>query len=130
KLGDNARAALITRGLAEMLRLGSALGAQRETLMGLSGLGDLVLTATSTQSRNTSLGVELGKGHKLAAVLASRTSVAEGVATAGAITKLAASVGVDMPVSLAVDAIVNHNADIGAVIQGLLSRPFRPEGDG
>ena len=130
KLGDNARAALITRGLAEMLRLGRALGAERESLMGLSGLGDLVLTATSTQSRNMSLGIALGRGERLADILAARTSVAEGVATAGAIAKLAAKLTLDMPIALAVDAIVNRGAEIPAVIQALLNRPFRPEGDG
>ena len=129
KLGDNARAALVTRGLAEMLRLGRALGADRESLMGLSGLGDLVLTATSEQSRNMSLGVALGRGERIHDVLAARTSVAEGVATSAAVAKLAAKLGVDMPICVAVDAIVNRGAEIGAVIQSLLSRPFRPEGE-
>lgn len=127
RLGDNARAALVTRGLAEIQRLGRALGAQPATLMGLSGLGDLVLTCTSEQSRNFSLGVALGRGQSATDVLASRTSVAEGVATAGAVVTLAARLGIEMPISAAVDAIVNHGAAIDEVVNSLLARPFRAE---
>lgn len=127
KLGDNARAALVTRGLAEIQRLGRRLGAQPATLMGLSGLGDLVLTCTSDQSRNYSLGVALGRGQRAADVLGARTSVAEGVTTAAAVVTLAKRLGIDMPISAAVDAIVNHGAAIDAAINALLSRPFRPE---
>jgi glycerol-3-phosphate dehydrogenase (NAD(P)+) len=127
RLGDNARAALVTRGIAEIQRLGRALGAQPATLMGLSGLGDLVLTCTSEQSRNFSLGVALGRGQSATDVLASRTSVAEGVATAGAVVTLAARLGIEMPISAAVDVIVNHGAAIDEVVTSLLARPFRAE---
>lgn len=127
RLGDNARAALITRGLAEMARLAIAKGGRRETLMGLSGLGDLTLTCTSLQSRNHSLGVALGEGKKLADILAARRSVAEGVTSARAALGLAARLGVEMPIVQAVDRILHHGAEIGAVIEGLLARPFRSE---
>ena len=126
-LGENARAALITRGLAEIIRLGTALGARPETLTGLSGLGDVVLTCSSNQSRNTSLGFALGQGQKLSEILATRTSVAEGIATATATLGLANRHGVDMPVTRAIDMILRENADIDEVISGLLSRPLRNE---
>ena len=126
-LGDNARAALITRGLAEMVRLAVAKGGRRETLMGLSGLGDLTLTCTATQSRNCSLGAALGAGQSLAQILGGRRSVAEGVDTAAAVTELAARLGIDMPIVGAVDAILHHGAGIDATIQSLLTRPFRAE---
>ncbi len=127
RFGDNARAALITRGLAEMARLGGALGARAETLMGLSGLGDLTLTCTSRQSRNMSLGFALGEGRGLADILAERQSVAEGVHSAAAVVALAARWGVEMPICRAVDAILNHGAAIEETIDGLLARPFRGE---
>jgi glycerol-3-phosphate dehydrogenase (NAD(P)+) len=127
-LGDNARAALITRGLAEIARLAHAKGARAETLMGLSGAGDLVLTCNNIQSRNFSLGVALGEGARLNDVLAGRTSVAEGVFSAAAVTALARRVGVVMPISAAVDAVLNRGADLDATIAGLLSRPFKAEG--
>lgn len=126
-LGDNARAALITRGLAEIARLGARLGARAETLMGLSGLGDLTLTCSSLQSRNMSLGAALGQGRALADVLGERRSVAEGVYTARAVTKLAAAKGVDMPLCQAVDALLNHGADLDAIIDALMTRPFKTE---
>ena len=126
-LGDNAGAALITRGLAEMARLGAALGARRETLMGLSGLGDLVLTCTHEQSRNFSLGMAIGQGSSLDDYLAGRPTVAEGVASAQATVLLAARHDVDMPIAAAVDAVLNRGADIDAEIAGLLARPFTPE---
>jgi glycerol-3-phosphate dehydrogenase (NAD(P)+) len=127
ELGDNARAALITRGIAEIVRLGIAKGARSETLMGLSGLGDLVLTCNSDLSRNMSLGILLGEGMQLVDILESRTSVAEGVATADAVTLLARRLGIEMPICTAVDGIVNHFAGIDAAIKTLLARPFRPE---
>ncbi len=127
RFGDNARAALITRGLAEMVRLGVALGGRAETLMGLSGLGDLTLTCTSRQSRNNSLGVALGEGRPLADILGERQTVAEGVHSAAAVVALAERIGVDMPICAAVDAILNRGAQIGEVIEGLLARPFRGE---
>ncbi|KPF86913.1 glycerol-3-phosphate acyltransferase [alpha proteobacterium AAP38] len=126
-LGDNARAALITRGLAEIARLGARLGARAETLMGLSGLGDLTLTCSSLQSRNMSLGAALGQGRSLEEVLGERRSVAEGVYTACAVTKLAAAKGVDMPLCQAVDALLNHGADLDAIIDALMTRPFKTE---
>ncbi len=128
KLGDNTRAALITRGLAEMARLGLAKGGKPETLMGLSGLGDLTLTCNGPQSRNMSLGMAMGEGRPLKEILAERNSVAEGVFNAESVTALAASLGIEMPICTAVDQVINHGADIDAAIEGLLSRPFRPEG--
>ena len=127
-LGDNARAALITRGLAEMVRLAVAKGGKPATLMGLSGLGDLVLTCTAMQSRNCSLGAALGSGQSLAAVLGARHSVAEGVATAAAVAALAQRLGIDMPIVTAVDAILHRGAVIDEAIRGLLGRPFKLEG--
>ena len=122
-LGDNARAAIITRGLVEMARLSIAKGGRPETLMGLSGIGDLTLTCNAMQSRNFSLGVALGQCRTLSDILAERNSVAEGVDTAAAVTALAGQLQVDMPICLAVNAIVNHNADTDATIAGLLARP-------
>ena len=126
-LGDNAKAALMTRGLAEIVRLGLAKGAKAETLMGLSGIGDLVLTCNAMQSRNFSLGVALGQGEALDGILAARTSVAEGVFSAASVSELAANLSVDMPLSVAVDGILNHFADIDATIEGLLARPAGAE---
>jgi len=127
KLGDNARAALVTRGLAEIARLANAKGAQPETVMGLSGLGDLVLTCNAMQSRNFSLGVALGEGAALDDVLAERRSVAEGVHTAASVVALADRLGIEMPISGAVDAVLNRGADLDTTIAGLLARPFRAE---
>ncbi len=127
KLGDNARAALITRGLAEVTRLGRARGARPETLMGLSGLGDLTLTCTSRLSRNYSLGVALGEGETLAALMAGRRSIAEGVFSAEATLALAQQLDVEMPITGGVDAILNQGAPIEAAIEALLARPFRAE---
>ncbi len=128
-LGHNARAALITRGLAEITRLGRALGARPETLMGLSGLGDLTLTCTGALSRNLSLGMALGRGETLEDVLAARRSVAEGLYTAHAVGILARRHQVDMPLCQAVDAVLNHQACIDETIHRLLDRPFRAETD-
>jgi glycerol-3-phosphate dehydrogenase (NAD(P)+) len=127
RLGDNARAALITRGLAEIVRLGRARGARPETLMGLSGLGDLTLTCTSGLSRNYALGVALGEGETLDALMAGRRGVAEGVFSAGAAVALAEKLGVQMPISVGVDGILNRGAPIEAAIEALLARPFRAE---
>jgi glycerol-3-phosphate dehydrogenase (NAD(P)+) len=127
RLGDNARAALITRGLAEIVRLGLAKGAEPETFLGLCGLGDITLTCNATQSRNFSLGLALGQGETLEAVLAARHSVAEGVFTASSVVGLARRLGVDMPISEAVDGILNAGADVEATIAGLLARPFKAE---
>ena len=126
-LGENARAALLTRGLAEMTRLGAAKGAKAETFMGLSGLGDLALTCGSPQSRNMSLGVALGQGKALAEILGERRSVAEGVTTATAVVGLAKRLGVEMPIASAVDSVLHHGADIDKTIDGLLRRPLKAE---
>jgi glycerol-3-phosphate dehydrogenase (NAD(P)+) len=128
KLGDGARAALITRGFAELTRLGLAMGAKAETLSGLCGLGDLVLTCASLTSRNTSLGAALGEGRALKDILAERRSVAEGMESAPAVVALAAKYNVEMPICAAVDAIVGERIGVDAAIAALLSRPFRAEG--
>lgn len=125
--GDNARAALITRGLAEIGRLIVALGGRNETLMGLSGLGDVTLTCTSNRSRNYALGVALGQGNTLASLLEGRHTVAEGVASAGAVAAMAAAHGVDMPIVSAVDAVLHKKADLDETVRALLTRPFRAE---
>jgi glycerol-3-phosphate dehydrogenase (NAD(P)+) len=127
KLGDGARAALITRGFAELTRLGLAMGAKAETLSGLCGLGDLVLTCCSLTSRNTSLGAALGDGRKLADILAERRSVAEGMESAPAVVALAARHKVEMPISEAVNAIVSESIGVDEAIAALLSRPFKAE---
>ena len=119
----SARAALITRGFAELARLGLALGVRRETLTGLSGLGDLILTCSSSKSRNFSLGLALGQGEALADVLGSRRGVSEGVYTAGVVTAIATKAGVDMPIAEAVNAIVAGQSTPDAEIARLLSRP-------
>ncbi len=126
-LGDNARAALITRGLAEMMRLAVACGGQAETLMGLAGLGDLVLTCNAMQSRNFSLGEALGRGERLADVLAARGGVTEGVFSAEAVVSRASALAVDMPIVRAVDAVLNRGADIDLTIADLLARPLTRE---
>jgi glycerol-3-phosphate dehydrogenase (NAD(P)+) len=126
-LGLNARAALIARGFAEMTRFGVARGAQPETLAGLSGLGDLVLTCSSINSRNFSLGVGLGQGKSATELLADRQTVAEGAATAPVLREAAARAGVDMPVAEAVCALLS-GADVRAVVEALLARPLREEG--
>ena len=127
KLGDNTRAALVTRGLAEISRLGIAKGAQAETLAGLSGMGDLTLTCNAMQSRNFSLGVALGSGQSLEEILNERNSVAEGVFTASSVTELARRLDVDLPICSAVDGVLNHGANIDAAINSLLARPLKAE---
>ena len=126
-LGRSAHAALITRGFAEMTRLGVALGAQAETLAGLCGLGDLVLTCSSPQSRNMSVGLALGAGQTLEETLAGKLTVAEGVASAPAVRGLAARLGVEMPICDAVAAILAGEVSVDAAILGLLSRPLKSE---
>jgi glycerol-3-phosphate dehydrogenase (NAD(P)+) len=126
-LGQNARAALIGRGFAEMTRFGLAFGAKRETLAGLSGLGDLVLTCSSTSSRNFSLGVGIGEGRSAAELLADRMTVAEGAFTAPVLARLAKEKGIDMPIVEAVDALIAGRADVDQVLGALLSRPPRSE---
>lgn len=128
RLGQNARAALISRGFAEMTRFGMARGARAETLAGLSGLGDLVLTCSSTSSRNFSLGKGLGEGQSAAALLADRRTVAEGAFTAPVLREAARAVGVEMPVVDAVCALLDGHIDAPRVAEALLSRPLRVEG--
>ncbi|MBK20397.1 MAG: glycerol-3-phosphate acyltransferase [Rhodospirillaceae bacterium] len=125
--GDSARAALITRGLAEMTRLCVAKGGKAESMMGLSGLGDLTLTCSSSQSRNYSLGEALGKGETLEKVLASRNSIAEGVTSAAAVSTLAKRLGIEMPITEAVAAIVDGKVTVDDAIEALLARPFQSE---
>lgn len=127
-LGLNARAALISRGFAEMTRFGLSRGAQPETLAGLAGLGDLVLTCTSSNSRNFALGQGLGRGERAAALMADRRTVAEGAFSAPVIAAAARADGIDMPITEAVARIVAGDIRAGEAIQALLSRPLRPEG--
>ena len=127
-LGHNAAAALVTRGFAEMARLGQAMGAELETLTGLSGLGDVVLSCHGPLSRNRSLGVALGKGTKLADYMAGRRQVVEGEATAPAVLARAARHKIEMPICAAVDAILHGGADLDEAIRALLARPLRREG--
>jgi len=128
-LGYNAAAALVTRGFAEMARLGLAMGAELETLTGLSGLGDLVLTCHGPLSRNRSLGLALGKGQSLAQHMQGRRQVVEGEATAPAVLARAARLGIEMPICNAVDAILHKGADLDQTIRNLLARPLRREGE-
>lgn len=126
-LGENARAALVTRGLAELSRLTVALGGRMETAAGLSGLGDLLLTTTGPGSRNTSLGVELARGASLADALATRIGVAEGVETAPAIVARAAELGVELPICAAVAELLAGRMSVGDAMGRLLARPRRDE---
>lgn len=125
-LGENARAALLARGYAEMLRFAVARGGRAETLAGLSGLGDLVLTCGSAQSRNLSLGIAIGKGRPVIDLLLDRVTVAEGAATAPVLVEAAAACGVDMPIAATVAALLN-GAPVGPAIDALLARPLRGE---
>jgi len=127
-LGRSAHAALITRGFAEMTRMAVALGAQAETVAGLCGLGDLVLTCSSPQSRNMSVGLALGGGQTLEEALSGKLTVAEGVASAPAVRDLARKHGVEMPICEAVAAILAGEHTVEAAIMGLLSRPLKSEG--
>ena len=122
QLGASAQAALVARGFAELARFGRAFGARAETLMGLSGLGDLVLTCNSPQSRNFAYGFALGAGQ-----IQTKTGVVEGVQTASALVALARARGVDMPIASAVDSILKGTIDIDASIDALLARPSRSE---
>jgi glycerol-3-phosphate dehydrogenase (NAD(P)+) len=127
-LGHNASAALVTRGFAEMARLGLAMGARLETLTGLSGLGDLVLTCNGPLSRNRSLGVALGKGTSLARHMEGKRQVVEGEATAPAVLARASKLDIEMPICAAVDAILHRGAGLDEAIRALLARPLRREG--
>jgi glycerol-3-phosphate dehydrogenase (NAD(P)+) len=129
-LGQNARASLIARGFAEMTRFGLARGGRAETLAGLSGLGDLVLTCSSTSSRNFSLGKGLGEGQAAATLLADRRTVAEGAFTAPVLQQAAHAIGVEMPIVDAVCALLAGEMDVKAVMAALLSRPLKEEARG
>ena len=124
-LGENARAALITRGIAELARLVGGLGGRPDTAFGLSGLGDLLLTCTGPSSRNYSLGLALGQGDALANILAARTTATEGVATAPALVSRAA--GIDLPICREVAALLTGHTTMQAAVSALLSRPLRNE---
>lgn len=126
-LGASAHAAIVTRGFAEMRRLGDALGARPETLLGLSGLGDLILTCGSAQSRNMSLGRALGEGRSLEDILGSRTAVTEGVTTAKVVVELARVHSLDMPIAEAVNAIIDGRLSVDAAISALMQRPLKAE---
>jgi glycerol-3-phosphate dehydrogenase (NAD(P)+) len=126
-LGRSAHAGLVTRGFAEMTRIAVALGADADTLAGLCGLGDLVLTCSSPQSRNMSVGMALGRGETLSEALAGKVSVAEGVATAPTLRALAARLRVETPICEAVAAVVAAEIDVDRAIEGLLSRPLKSE---
>ncbi len=127
KFGASAHAALVTRGFAELRRFGLAFGARPETLMGLSGLGDLVLTCGSPQSRNMSLGRALGEGRTLEDILGHRRAVTEGVYTAAAVVRLARGKGIEMPIAEAVHDIVEGRATVDDAIARLMQRPFKAE---
>lgn len=127
QLGDNARAAIITRGLAEVKRLGVALGGDEATFMGLSGVGDMVLTCNAMQSRNFSLGFDIGQGKTLQEIMQIRKTVSEGVHTAEAVVKLAEKLRIDMPICRAVHETLSGNQTIDYAIKGLLERPIRAE---
>ncbi len=129
QLGRNAHAALSTRGFAELVRLGMKLGGRFETLTGLSGLGDMILTCSSAQSRNMSLGVALGQGQALADILGARKAVTEGVYSAGAVVALAEQHGVEMPIAEAVHHVVKGHWSVDDAIEALLTRPLRAETD-
>ena len=125
--GANTRAALVTRGLAEMMRLGVAVGGRRETFMGLAGLGDLVLTCTDNQSRNRRLGLALGRGEDLDKALASIAQVVEGVQTARQVMQLAGRFDIDMPISARVYEVLYEHVDVALAVKELLSREPKAE---
>jgi len=126
-LGNNARAALITRGLAEMTRLGVSLGCDPMTFAGLAGMGDLILTTSGTQSRNLSLGRELGKGRHLDQVLAERLTVAEGVRTTKAAVVLGEKAGVELPIAQEVEKVLFEGKDLARAVSDLMERELKPE---
>ena len=128
-LGQNARAALIARGFAEMVRFGLAMGGRRETMEGLSGLGDLVLTCSSTSSRNFSLGKSIGEGRKASELMKDRRTVAEGAHTAPVLDRIAKERGIDMPLVDAVATLLAGKIEIGELLETMLSRPPGDEVD-
>lgn len=126
--GNNARAAMITRGLTEMTRFGVALGAKTETFMGLAGVGDLILTCTGQYSRNREVGLQLASGKNLADVLSGLGHVAEGVNTAREVMRRAASIGVEMPITYEVNEVLTHGKRAQDAVMDLLGRDQKPEG--
>jgi len=128
-LGHNALAALITRGLAELTRLACAVGGRRETLAGLSGLGDLVLTCTGSLSRNRHVGIELARGRSLSEILASMKMVAEGVLTTDAALELGARHGIELPIATQMSEVLNGRSDVRTAIGALMVRPQRAEAE-
>jgi len=126
-LGTSAHAALVTRGFAELRRFGEAMGARAETLLGLSGLGDLILTCGSAQSRNMSLGRALGEGRSLSETLGARSAVTEGIYTAAALVRLAREKNVEMPIAEAVYSIVEGQLGVDEAITALMQRPLKAE---
>ena len=127
KLGDSARAATIARGFSEINRLAIALGGKEETLTGLSGMGDLLLTCNSVTSRNYSLGIKLGMGQSVEEATNGLSTIAEGMYTAKAINKLADIHNVDMPITSAVNNLIENKISLKKIIQGLLNRPIKEE---
>jgi glycerol-3-phosphate dehydrogenase (NAD(P)+) len=127
-LGDNARAALVARGLTEIARLGCAMGANLETFLGLSGVGDITLTSLSSQSRNKTFGLSLGKGASLKELLAKKVVLTEGVFTVSGTVKLAEKYNVEMPITFAMDTLLNKGGALEDLIKDLLSRPLTIEG--
>ena len=127
-LGESARAALVTRGLAEIGRLAVAMGGRRETLMGMCGMGDLMLTCSSMQSRNFSLGAMMGQGQSLEDILRERKSVTEGIHTARAVMVMAAKAGIEMPISAMVEKCVDGSISVDDGIRLILERPLKAEG--
>jgi glycerol-3-phosphate dehydrogenase (NAD(P)+) len=125
--GENALAALVTRGLVEITRLGVRLGADPLTFAGLAGVGDLVATCLSKQSRNHHVGEELGKGRKLDEIIASMNMVAEGVKSCAGILAMAEGVSCDMPIASRVNMVLNHGADMKEMVDSLLTRDAEPE---
>lgn len=126
-MGESARASLVTRGLAEIARLGIAMGAQKETFLGMCGIGDMMLTCSSETSRNFSLGAELGRGHALQDILTKRKNVTEGVHTAQSAMLLAERHNIDMPICESIDQCLNHGMPLNAVLDKMLRRPLKSE---
>lgn len=127
KLGESARAAIISRGLAEIARLSRAMGGRRETLMGMCGVGDLTLTCSSMQSRNFSLGAAMGEGKSADEILGPRKAVTEGVYTARSALELARQHNVELPIAAAVNQCLNHGLAVDAAIKEVLNRPLSAE---
>ncbi|HUX78143.1 MAG TPA: NAD(P)H-dependent glycerol-3-phosphate dehydrogenase [Alphaproteobacteria bacterium] len=127
ELGDNARSALVTRGLSEITRLGSAMGGRLETFLGLSGMGDITLTSLSSQSRNKSFGLDLGRGTPLDELLSNKKTLTEGVHTVSGTVTLAKKFQMDMPITYALNDLLNGEGNIDTLIENLLSRPLRTE---